>query len=957
MKRNLTLSLALILALTPVTTLISCSDDEIVSQETEKNPFLNVQTENSNFEADAGEKSITVKSNVDWTATVAPDGEAWCTAQKVEKDLKIIVKANDQKGIRQTMVKVVAGNVTKEIKVQQLGWAKAILIAPESVKLPASGEDFKLEVTSNMEYAITIENQEWIKRKPVSRADEHPMVTSSEVFTALGNKHDEQRTNVISVKPADEAVGFEPVICSVIQDGLGEYKPEKPETIKDDIKVKIIGGKASSFYSGEDIEKSFDGDMTTIYHSDWNNQAPNYFPITLEYQFAKGSDMDYFVYYPRTSGGRNGLFKEVEIEVKTNANSRATDEWQKVMTYDFKGSNAATRVAFPKSLIGVSAIKFIVKSGAGDGKGFASCAEMEFYSKNPESFDYSTLFTDATCSALKPGVTEADISRCTHSFYKNIAYFMLIGKYSKEFRVNTFKAYPHPNDQAAINKTNAYSLLDNPTGIAVDKDETLIVLADDLKNQNLSIRVQNLDKPGGDGFGGDTYPLASGVNKLKIRNKGLVYVMYHTPDYESAVPVKLHFASGKVNGYFDLNNPAHKGKGNELLNKAVDKYFDVLGEYTHLTFPVSRFKNHTKNIEKLIETWDRIAYREQEFMGGFKYGRNFKNRMYCHVMYHSYMYATWYHTAYNDDTLSELCDEDALATRACWGPAHEIGHCNQTRPGFLWVGTTEVTNNVMSQYIQTSVFGQNSRVQTESMGDPVSKNRYSKAWNSILVPAAPHAYDGADVFCQLIPFWQLELYFGKVLDNTPMKRNDHGGFYADLYENVRTTEDPTTQGACQLEFAYRASKVSGYDLTDFFEKWGFFVPVDKKIDDYGKKTLTVTKETADAVKQRIKALGLPKPAVAMEYITDNNFQVFRNKKAVEAGLASRSGNTITMTGWKNVVVFEVREGNENGKLICVSDGILQPTDTPSFDVAGGWKNNYKVYAVSYDNKRKEVVFQ
>ena len=88
--------------------------------------------------------------------------------------------------------------------------------------------------------------------------------------------------------------------------------------------------KQASFQGGSNIDKSFDGDMSTIYHSNWNNAGDHYFPITLTYNFAAGSDMDYLIYYPRTSGP-NGNFKEVEIRVKSNANTRGTDEWNTVM--------------------------------------------------------------------------------------------------------------------------------------------------------------------------------------------------------------------------------------------------------------------------------------------------------------------------------------------------------------------------------------------------------------------------------------------------------------------------------------------------------------------------------------------------------------------------------------------------------------------------------------------------
>lgn len=47
----------------------------------------------------------------------------------------------------------------------------------------------------------------------------------------------------------------------------------------------------------------------------------------------------------------------------------------------FKGSSSATLVEFPAPLIGVSAIRLTIRSGAGERQGFASCAEIEFYKK------------------------------------------------------------------------------------------------------------------------------------------------------------------------------------------------------------------------------------------------------------------------------------------------------------------------------------------------------------------------------------------------------------------------------------------------------------------------------------------------------------------------------------------------------------------------------------------------
>lgn len=929
----------------------SCSDDT----ETEVTPYLEVGSSTVNFEEGESQQDITINCNVDWDYVVTGN-VSWLQASKSNGKLTLFADENSEKSVREATVEITASTLKEYITVSQLGWGKAILLSPTSATVASVGENIRVEVTTNIDYEAVIDTEcDWITKAVSTRSDPHPIVTTTALFTVQPNSLDVQRTATIIFRDRETDSDLDPVTFTVTQKGLDEYAAIDPDEIKDDIKVEVTRGETSSYQSGTNIDKSFDGDKSTWYHSNWDNSGDNYFPITLTYYFEQGSDMDYFIYYPRTDGSSNGLFKEVDIEVLSNANTRNSDEWTHVMTHNFNGSSSAAKVEFPEGLIGVSAIRFTVHSGAGDGQGFVSCAEMEFYRKNPESFDYTTLFTDASCSELKNDVSEDDIIRCPYSFFKNIAWYMYNGRYESEFRINTFKAYPYPSTQSSSNKTGTYSLLDNVTGIRVDNNDQLVVLVSGLQNESVSLRVQNLDEPGGDGFGGSEYPLSEGTNKLDIDEKGLVYVMYHTDNYEQAPEIKLHFATGEVNGYYDSQNPTHEGRWKELLDNATDKYFDVLGKYAHLTFPTSRFRNHTKDLDVLIDAYDAIVYNEQELMGLAKYDKMFRNRMYFYVIYTSYMYATSNRTAYNDDTLAELCDENKLTTSSCWGPAHEVGHVNQTRPGLRWLGMTEVTNNIMSQYVQTTVFGQNSRVQTEDMGNTDSPNRYSKAWNGIIAAGLAHnAHD--DVFCKLIPFWQLELYFGKVLGRTPKQQADKGGFYPDVYEYIRTHEDLNTSGEQQLEFVYIASLSAKANLLDFFEKWGFLTPCDLKIDDYGAGTMTITQSQVDAIKSRVEALGFEKPQVPLEYITDNNYITFKEKAGIVKGTATRNGNTLTMNNWQNVIVYEVRDSNENGTLICVSDGMLTSSTKATFTVMGGWKDTYHVYAVSYDNQRVEVEF-
>ena len=105
----------------------------------------------------------------------------------------------------------------------------------------------------------------------------------------------------------------------IVQHGLNEYNGGTGEDIEGDIKVKVVSGTDTS-HQGEDvIGKSFDGDYSTLYHSNWSNGGANYFPITLTYNFAEVSDVDYLIYYPRPSG-YNGNFKEVEIQYSEDGN-------------------------------------------------------------------------------------------------------------------------------------------------------------------------------------------------------------------------------------------------------------------------------------------------------------------------------------------------------------------------------------------------------------------------------------------------------------------------------------------------------------------------------------------------------------------------------------------------------------------------------------------------------------
>ncbi len=212
-------------------------------------------------------------------------------------------------------------------------------------------------------------------------------------------------------------------------------------------------------------------------------------------------------------------------------------------------------------------------------------------------------------------------------------------------------------------------------------------------------------------------------------------------------------------------------------------------------------------------------------MGLVKYDKMFNNRMHFSIDYKAKSpNASDYRTVYNagDYYAEPFCKPENFPTR-CWGPAHEVGHCNQTRPGLKWSGLTEVSNNIMSLFIQTS-FGRPCKLLVDGCTLKDEKDQTLGTYNNIYQGATSLIVDGKRPHClpgianitretQLVPFWQLKLYMIDVLG----KKTD---FYHRLYEYFRTHESPSdkgeNQGMNQLDFVRQVCDISGLNMLDFF---------------------------------------------------------------------------------------------------------------------------------------------
>ena len=660
--------------------------------------------------------------------------------------------------------------------------------------------------------------------------------------------------------------------------------------------IKVIGGEATSEETqGKDTDQnpltlkmSYDGNKKTYFNSAFGQVS---YPFSIRYELEKGHTLNSIVYTPRTdSGNKWGSFDQFTVEVST---ADKPDDFVKIGDYA-RGNGVHTpfTIKLSSPVEDAKFVRFTITKAYEDR---VSCAEMEFYEASSNKFDPATIFADNMGLQLKAGVTEKQIKQIPNEYLKELGLALLSGNYESAYRLADYRPYQNPAVMATANKTSKYSLRDNPTGIYAKAGETLAIFVDDIyEGGRISMLIQDLN---GGYNNSKTYELSEGYNEITVEVGGLIYILNHVNDdiplrledadndqkrNIEAKTVKVHFANGKVNGYFDIQKNKESDWA-QIRDNAKYQEIDILGEYSHLTWRISDFKKYNTEITKTIENLDRLVYLEEEFMGLVKYGKMFNNRMHFSIDYKAKSpNASDYRTVYNasDYYAEPFCKPENFPTR-CWGPAHEVGHCNQTRPGLKWAGLTEVTNNIMSLFIQTS-FGRPCKLLVDGCTLKDENDQTLGTYNNIYQGATSLIVDGKRPHClpgianitretQLVPFWQLKLYMIDVLGKTD--------FYHKLYEYFRTHDSPSdkgeNQGMNQLDFVRQVCDISGLNMLDFFEKWGFLYPVKTTLNDYGNKAFEITEEQIRLLKEEINGRGYEMPHPNVHQITEINLDDYK----------------------------------------------------------------------------------
>ena len=727
-------------------------------------------------------------------------------------------------------------------------------------------------------------------------------------------------------------------------------RQEKNTSAEDlgDVKLAIASATASASQSGEGIELTYDDDPSTIWHSPWSGGG---FPFQLTYKLKQASHLDYLVYTPRQSGGSNGLFGEVEVLV---ALASAPSKFEKVADADFAFSDGASTITFgSEGIDNVSSVRVVVKSGYNN---FASCAEMAFYQRDASLNRYiPQLFTSSLCTELKPEVTPDMVNTVRSPYLRQLAQTMLEGNYSTRYRVGTFTAYPTIASQAKWMKTNGYCRYENPTGIYFSAGDKIVVFAEGIDTKHpVSLTIKCFSNAAAieqEGQPESSYPLANGANVITAKNRGNAYVYYYSDDYANAPQVRLHFALATEAGYFDLRRGDTNDDWKRILANTKSDIIDVVTPRMQVAVPVASAKSvcHTDGV-KLATIYDEVIRREREIMGLPSQAAEPLNHQFARPV-KSGMFADGIGAAAAFGSFNEWTNPSSFGF---WGFGHELGHVNQIRPDFKWVGCGETTNNIYSAWVEHKLGAKDAygrgyhRLEDENSGiDDYSGLRGGRfqtyleegvrkgvSWQlqdgpdyhgsqPTQVSVQGQDADGHstgtvtttwrnyDHFVKVVPLWQLVLY--------TQEAGASPDAYGRVIQGIRQANDQgMTNGKWQVKFMKRFCDSTRINFLPFFEKAGMLKPINALIEDYSREWLVISQQQVDELKAYVAAQGYAEAPKALNYINAYNWQTFRDKGLIDTATPVGKGCTASGTRvkvdnevWRNAVGYETYDASGN----------------------------------------------
>ncbi|MCH5345714.1 MAG: M60 family metallopeptidase [Muribaculaceae bacterium] len=492
-------------------------------------------------------------------------------------------------------------------------------------------------------------------------------------------------------------------------------------------------------------------------------------------------------------------------------------------------------------------------------------------------------------------------------------------EHALKYRVQLYEPFSNGAGGAGLAHVQPYTNMNNPTGILADAGDFVYVMVNDEIPEGTTLYLGSVT---GSEMNNATTPgvkLHQGLNIVLCYGDNSHFFVYYVvntvsdgkpvrkvTDYK---PMKIHIEGGRLNGFFSIaEDELYKADTWDdykyTVARATHTMYDLIGKYVIIHFHlndtpkkpdtpneigwgVRSVLDQTKNPNKykynpveIVQDWDKMCLSERILMGiqsdedialpfnrglystivnegysyttpggktyladpGFHYSDYFNNRMLAISMQGDlYMNATYYRTAYNVQQIGYVLTE--FHDDGLWGPAHEYGHMNQEVINIA--GATEFSNNIFSNvatYYSDDYHG--------------SRNDLQKGHLSTFYEGLPYIrHDGGNT---MLALWQLWCYYHGTKHNTK--------FYPRLFELLRRYPIKKTVGKDKfhyvkddlLHLAKMCCIAAGEDLTNFFESWCFFKPMDNVyVGDYDDYNMVLTEEDIKEWKEEVASFDFP----------------------------------------------------------------------------------------------------
>ncbi len=482
------------------------------------------------------------------------------------------------------------------------------------------------------------------------------------------------------------------------------------------------------------------------------------------------------------------------------------------------------------------------------------------------------FFADNACTKLKEQYQALDDDSLATLMHNNDLPRMLIdvalkvkndkwGHREKEFRIYDYKAYSDHtkwNSTALMGTGYQFSPQTGPTGIAVKKGDAVAIMCDANPAAGSTLTFSSNDEYT---VNANEMMLKRGINVYVADSPGFLFI-HHTitnvnkklSDYS---PIKIHIEGGRVQGYFDITRGHTNADWKDFVqNLFQDKIVHLKSRYYEFNMLYSGVlaqirdgeldevdtDGTPKGIEGTLHRWDSLVAVQRHLMDEDRFRDRFNCLLSATSSSKNNPYAGAYGTYYpgvgtlmNYTALTHGTENDNGGN--FWCIAHETGHIHQSL--IRMCGTTEISNNF---FAQVNAWTQGSNT---GRGGPWSVAQTSfhngQFWADY------------DLWQRSRMYFQLWLYFHQQGYDTK--------FYPKLFNKFRSNPmtwstdslNPSSGTTDYLRFAEYCCEIAQADLSEFFQFWGFFVPIRNfHIGDYGNYYQTTTQAQIDASIAKMK---------------------------------------------------------------------------------------------------------